>query len=288
MQDAQCVGGSRRGSALSRSPASSWWAAPKAATRPPTTARWRARPSGSPVASPASEADVLQQSFDSFTEDTGIIVEYTGDKGFEGNIVTKVAGGDAPDIAIVPQPGLLKALVGHGRGQAGARGGRGERRRELVAGLEGLRHGRRRLLRGAVDGQRQGLCLVLARVVRGVGRRGADDVGRAAHAHPDDPGRRRASRRGAPASSPSAASGWPGTDWIEGLVLRQSGPEVYDQWVANEVKFTDPEIEEAFNAVGEILRNPEYVNAGFGDVASINSTAFAQRGCSRLRMARAR
>ena len=57
-------------------------------------------------------------------------------------------------------------------------------------------------------------------------------------------------------------------------MLRQSGPEVYDQWVANEVKFTDPEIEDAFDTVGEILLNPEYVNAGFGDVASINSTAF--------------
>src|SRR6188508_2496417 len=58
-----------------------------------------------------SEADNLQKSFDQFTEDTGIKVEYTGDKGFEGNIVTKVTGGDAPDIAIVPQPGLLKTLV---------------------------------------------------------------------------------------------------------------------------------------------------------------------------------
>lgn len=55
-----------------------------------------------------SEAENLQKSFDQFTEDTGIIVEYTGDKGFEGNIVTKVAGGSAPDIAIVPQPGLLR------------------------------------------------------------------------------------------------------------------------------------------------------------------------------------
>ena len=64
-------------------------------------------------------------------------------------------------------------------------------------------------------------------------------------------------------------------------MLRQSGPEVYDQWVANEVKFTDPEIEDAFDAVGEILLNPEYVNASFGDVASINSTAFARRRRSR-------
>ena len=58
-----------------------------------------------------SEADNLQKSFDAFTADTGIEVVYTGDKGFEGNIVTKVAGGSAPDIAIVPQPGLFRSLV---------------------------------------------------------------------------------------------------------------------------------------------------------------------------------
>uniref|UniRef100_UPI0035BC3B52 extracellular solute-binding protein n=1 Tax=Agreia sp. TaxID=1872416 RepID=UPI0035BC3B52 len=71
-----------------------------------------------------------------------------------------------------------------------------------------------------------------------------------------------------------AASGWPGTDWIEDLVLRQSGPDVYDSWVAGDTKFTDPDIKEAFDSVGEILLNPAYVNAGYGDVKSINSTAF--------------
>ena len=65
-----------------------------------------------------TEAEALQQSFESFTEETGITVEYTGDKGFEGNIVTKVSGGDAPDIAIVPQPGLLNTLVGTGEVKA--------------------------------------------------------------------------------------------------------------------------------------------------------------------------
>ena len=29
-----------------------------------------------------------------------------------------------------------------------------------------------------------------------------------------------------------ATSGWPGTDWIEDFVLRQSGPDIYDDWVA--------------------------------------------------------
>ncbi len=41
------------------------------------------------------------------------------------------------------------------------------------------------------------------------------------------------------------------------------------------MKFTDPQIKQAFDAVGSILLDPKYVNAGFGDVKSINSTAFA-------------
>jgi hypothetical protein len=71
-----------------------------------------------------------------------------------------------------------------------------------------------------------------------------------------------------------AASGWPGTDWIEDIVLRQAGADVYDQWVKNEIPFTDPQIAGAFDTLGEILLNPEYVNAGIGDVVSINSTPF--------------
>ena len=29
--------------------------------------------------------------------------------------------------------------------------------------------------------------------------------------------------------------GWPGTDWIEALVLRLDGVEVYDQWLSHEI-----------------------------------------------------
>ena len=37
------------------------------------------------------------------------------------------------------------------------------------------------------------------------------------------------------------ATGWPFTDWMEDIMLRMYGPEVYDQWVTNEIKFNDPE-----------------------------------------------
>ncbi|HAM27464.1 MAG TPA: sugar ABC transporter substrate-binding protein, partial [Microbacteriaceae bacterium] len=71
-----------------------------------------------------------------------------------------------------------------------------------------------------------------------------------------------------------AATGWPGTDWVEDLVLRQSGAATYDKWVSHKIPFTDPAIKKAFDSVGDILLNPKYVNAGLGDVKSINATPF--------------
>ena len=65
-----------------------------------------------------------------------------------------------------------------------------------------------------------------------------------------------------------AATGWYLTDWLEEYVLRQAGPDVYDQWVTHEVKFSDKPIADALAEVGKIAKNPEMVNAGFGDVQS--------------------
>ena len=39
-----------------------------------------------------------------------------------------------------------------------------------------------------------------------------------------------------------AASGWPGTDWLEDLMLRSAGPNVYDKWVNHEISFDDAEV----------------------------------------------
>ncbi|HUW08694.1 MAG TPA: extracellular solute-binding protein, partial [Anaerolineae bacterium] len=36
------------------------------------------------------------------------------------------------------------------------------------------------------------------------------------------------------------ASGWAASDWIEDILLRSAGPEVYDRWVAHEIPWTDP------------------------------------------------
>jgi len=74
------------------------------------------------------------------------------------------------------------------------------------------------------------------------------------------------------------ATGWPGTDWIEDFVLRQSGPDVYDQWVTHQIPFNSPEIKDAFDAVGDYLKNPDMVNGGIGDVSTQISEAFQTAG----------
>ena len=50
-------------------------------------------------------------SFKPFEECTGVTVKYEGDKAFETQILVRARAGNAPDIAIVPQPGLLAQLV---------------------------------------------------------------------------------------------------------------------------------------------------------------------------------
>jgi len=59
-----------------------------------------------------------------------------------------------------------------------------------------------------------------------------------------------------------AASGWPGTDWIEDIMLRIAKPEVYDRWVNHEISWMDPRVRRAFELFGQIARNEDYVYGG--------------------------
>ncbi len=58
------------------------------------------------------------------------------------------------------------------------------------------------------------------------------------------------------------ATGWVGTDWVEDIMLRTAGAEVYDQWINHEIAFNAPPVKEAFTKFGEIVLNPKYVRGG--------------------------
>jgi alpha-glucoside transport system substrate-binding protein len=73
-----------------------------------------------------------------------------------------------------------------------------------------------------------------------------------------------------------SASGWPGSDWLKEIVLSQSGPTVYDNWVAGTQKWTSPEIKSAFTTWGTVL-GPNDSNV-YGGKQFMLSTAFGDGG----------
>ncbi len=69
-----------------------------------------------------------------------------------------------------------------------------------------------------------------------------------------------------------AASGWPGTDWIEDIILRQQGPDYYNSWWQGKTKWTDPGIKQAWQTFGQV------VNSSYGGATGVNATNFANAG----------
>ncbi|MBY5164396.1 extracellular solute-binding protein [Salsipaludibacter albus] len=67
-----------------------------------------------------------------------------------------------------------------------------------------------------------------------------------------------------------AATGWPATDWVEDLVLRAAGPDVYDDWVAGDVAFDSREVRAAMERFGQVLFPDGVVRGGHEQVIAID------------------
>jgi alpha-glucoside transport system substrate-binding protein len=68
-----------------------------------------------------------------------------------------------------------------------------------------------------------------------------------------------------------AASGWPGTDWVEDILLQQAGPRQYEKWVNGTLPWTHDDVREAWRTWGEMV--------GAGDrerAAKLLTTGFAE------------
>jgi len=58
------------------------------------------------------------------------------------------------------------------------------------------------------------------------------------------------------------STGWPATDWIEDIMLRTAGPEVYGQWYRHEIPFNDPSVVAAATTFGDVMFGDGYVLGG--------------------------
>jgi alpha-glucoside transport system substrate-binding protein len=71
--------------------------------------------------------------------------------------------------------------------------------------------------------------------------------------------------------SSGSATGWPAADWIDEIFLNLNGPDLYDQWVAHKIPWTDASVKQAFQYFGQIAGGKHYIK---GAPQSILATGF--------------
>ncbi|MET8309583.1 MULTISPECIES: ABC transporter substrate-binding protein [unclassified Micromonospora] len=223
-----------------------------------------------------AEADLLERSWSQFTECTGIEIDYEGNAEFEAQLPVRVDGGNAPDLAFVPQPGLVKRFADAGKLKSLGADTKTMAEQNLPA--DWLKY-------GTVNGTLYGVPLG-ANVKSFVwySPKLFKEKGWAVPTSWDDM-IKLSDTIAASGVKPwcagiesGDATGWPATDWIEDVLLRTQTPEVYDQWTTHAIPFNDPRIVDAVNRAGTILKNEKYMNGGFGGVKSIGTTAFGEAG----------
>jgi alpha-glucoside transport system substrate-binding protein len=222
-----------------------------------------------------------QQQIDSykpFEQCTGAKIKYEGSKEFEAQLPVRVKGGNAPDIAIIPQPGLLKTLVATGKVVKAP---------DATAKNVDEFFGKDWKGYGTVDGTFYAAPLganVKSFVwysPKAFSEKGYkvpetfDELMQLTEKIAND---NKDTKPWCAGIGSGDATGWPATDWLEDMILRTAGPDVYDQWVNHEIPFNDPQVADALAKVGGILKNDKYVNGGFGNVKSIASTTFQDAG----------
>lgn len=218
-----------------------------------------------------AEADGFQASLDAFTADSGIEVTYSGSRDFESQIRVAAEGDNLPDIAVIPQPGLVADLASH---------------------ITPVPQSTLDAHEGDFDPYLWDLVTVDGTVL-GVPNKG--DVKSLVWYSPsvfaekgysipetwDELMALQETMKGdgiAPwcvGIESGDATGWTLTDWMEDIMLRLHGPDVYDQWVSHEIPFNDPMVKDVAQVVADIWFADGNILNGRQSIAS---TGFAQAG----------
>lgn len=202
------------------------------------------------------EADRFVESLAPFVERTGIDVRYTGTADFVRDLVARSGeDNEPPDVAIVPQPGLVRQLAESGDVVELAPGAQIALERNYPVGAADL---------GKVDGVAVGVpfrvnvkSLVWYRpdVFAEHGwqvPRSLDELAELADRIVDEPDI-------VPwclALQAGSATGWPATDWVEDLVVRLQGADDYGRWARGDLGFASPEIRDAFETFDDVVLAP--------------------------------
>ncbi|MFF8655569.1 ABC transporter substrate-binding protein [Streptomyces huasconensis] len=204
-----------------------------------------------------SERKVFLKVLDEFEERTGAKVSFVpAQDPIISFLESKVAGGQPPDVAMLPQVGAIEQAVANKWAKPVGPEAQKQLEKNYAKGWQNL---------GAVDGKQYGVYFKAAnksliwyntRVFENAGvsePKTWDDFMKTAQTVYDS---------GVPPVSVAGAEAWTLTDWFENIYLSQAGPEKYDQLAQHKIKWTDPSVKEALTTLGEVFGKKGFVAGG--------------------------
>ncbi|MEU8522483.1 ABC transporter substrate-binding protein [Streptomyces sp. NBC_01216] len=202
-----------------------------------------------------------QQSFkkvlDAFTQKTGAKTVFvpSGDN-VSTFVGSKIEGGNAPDVVMVPQVGVLQQFAKEGWLQPLSAQTAQTAGSSLAPVWKNY---------GTVDGTYYGLYFKAAHkstvwyspdafAQAGVGEpKSYSDMLKTGRTLADS---------GRPAFAIAGEDGWTLTDWFENIYLSQAGPEKYDRLAQHELKWTDESVVRSLTTLGELFKDKQLVAGG--------------------------
>ncbi|MEW2509327.1 ABC transporter substrate-binding protein [Streptomyces sp. NPDC046870] len=169
---------------------------------------------------------------------------------------SKIAGGQPPDVALLPQPGAIRQAVEKGWAKPLGAEAQRELAKNYSQGWQDI---------GTVGGKQYGvyykaanksLIWYNAKVFENAGAQEPKtwkDLLTASQAVYDS---------GVTPFSVAGADGWPLTDWFENVYLSQAGPQKYDQLAQHKIKWTDPSVKQALTTLAQIWGRKDYLAGG--------------------------
>jgi alpha-glucoside transport system substrate-binding protein len=215
------------------------------------------------------QSEGFQAEVDAWASQNDITIEWSQVDNFNQLIVTRVAGNDAPDIGIFPQPGIMRQMAGEGRLLDLTDVIPQEDLDNMVQGF---------VESGQLDGTQYAVPMSLnVKSIVFYPLAAADAVGLTEGPATLDDLFTLTETIASTGTTPwcfgiesAAATGWPATDWVENLMLINYGTDVYNQWVNHEIPFNDPQVADVLSQIEELLLQDENVNGGRASVAANN------------------
>lgn len=222
-----------------------------------------------------AETPPLEACFKAFEAKTGVKVKYEGTKEFENLIHVRVQGGNPPDVAMFPQPGNVIKF---------ARDNKLIKLNDETAANVKKNYAQGWVDLMTVDGTLYGVVhRVNMKSVVWYPKKAWEKAGWPIPKTWDELKKlcddmvKKGETPWAVGIESGGATGWVATDWMEDIMLRTAGPEVYDKWVKHEIPFNDPAVvkagkvmEEMWKTKGYAFGGPNYIaTTSFGDAAKI-------------------